>query len=1103
MTSERARLADPAKPAGPLSRRAQAPSSVTLLGPQILLSLCALVLGACSRSTPALPAPPRDGIYRLPLTDNPETLDPALFTGVDAEGVARRIFSGLVRFDSDLRPAPDIAEEWQISPDGLTYTFRLRRGVRFHNGRELVAEDVRYSLERLLRPDTGSHRAWVATPIAGASALRQGRAEHLSGLSTPDEHTVVITLEEPCTAFLSHLAMGNAMIVPREEVEKPGTPFGRRPVGTGPFRFVRWNDNSEILLLRNEEYYGGPARLAGLRFRIIKDPLVAYREYLAGNLEHCAVPEGYLDLIMHGDHAAEMRSVPTLSTYYVGITMAREPYGSNVHLRRALNYAVDRKFLCEKVLGGSHVPARGVLPPGMPDHEPVRAGYEYNPDRAREELRLAGYGPQSPPPVRTLYVRGSAPGPQVAQAIQADLKRIGVPVEIRMLDLAALRDATDRKEPDLFYLSWIADFPEAENFLQIFHSSRGGSGGNRVWYRDPQVDLWLEEARRETDPARRRSLYRKVEEKIIADAPWVFLTHKQTQILVKPYVRGLRVTPMDVGTSLNLVDFHAVEFAHPGGDKMNGGANRIRFRCQCGREMETDASNAGKKGRCPACGAIVPIPGPSATVPTSAKSARDDGLIHFSCECGRALKTAPENRRRKFKCPQCHRVQMVPDASTRPPTSSAGNAPAISPAEEAIGFDEPSFDKPLESPVRESQEIEETEAPTAGVLGPAEEFALAEPVEAAPPAAAPQQPSQVCPHCNASRAPDAVFCVNCGFDFRKGEAAKDRVTVLPSDTSFAGFLRGFLYAFAYPLRGFREIAKGAWIAWCFMLVALIPCLGLFLLPLAFLAVLGYAGAYAVSIIHFTLEGEDEPPSLPDVSVESLLVPIWWQFVLGVTFCGPALVATVVALRIPELLGVVAALWAFAYLALPMGLLVVSGEGKLRPAQIKGTLTSLMRSPAHYLMFLAMLAIGMTVLAVALALAQVLIARVMSQTIVTRILLMSVATYIAWLMNFYLVSAYARALGIFGRYRYNALDFGEGAEGGLRPVVGGAIIGVAFLLLAGAGFAGARLMYPRMGAAFERLDTLKRVRGRVPAGSSPQGAPTERIVPESTAPAEGG
>ena len=505
-------------------------------------------------------APPREAVYRLSLTDNPDTLDPATFTGVNAEGVARRIFNGLVKLDAKLRPVPDLADKWQQSDDGLTYTFHLRKGVKFHNGRKLTAADVRFSYERLLRRETASHRAWVVAAIAGAQALRTGKADSLAGLKTPDAHTVVITLEETFAPFLSHLAMGNAAVVPREEVEKPGAPFGRRPVGTGPFRFKRWDDDNVIELARSNDYFAGPAKLKGIRFRIIKEPLVAYQEYMAGNLEHCAVPEGFLDKIRSGPQKAELRTVATLSTYYLGIMMSHEPLGENVHLRRALNYAVDRAHLCKRVLGGSHAPAKGLIPPGLPAHNPKLEGYRYDPARAKEELKKAGFGPDNPPPAFTLYLRSSLPTPQVAQAIQSDFKRVGIPVKLRLLDFGALREAANKAEPDLFYLSWIADFPDADNFLQLFHSARFGSPGNRVRYADREVDELLARSRKEPDHDRRIALYRRTESRIVADAPWVFLSHKQTQLLVKPYVKDFHLSAMDVGTSINLVDFHKVSF---------------------------------------------------------------------------------------------------------------------------------------------------------------------------------------------------------------------------------------------------------------------------------------------------------------------------------------------------------------------------------------------------------------------------------------------------------------------------------------------------------------------------------------------------------------
>ena len=527
----------------------------------MLAVVCLAALPACNR-TEGPPRPPADGVYRLPLTDGPKTLDPARFTDVDSEGVARRIFSTLVTLDAQLKPAPDLAEKWEVSPDGLSYTFQLRKGVLFHNGRELTSADVRYSYERLLRKSTLSHRGWVVEPISGSRELRDGTADSLSGLETPDPFTVRIRLTEPFEPFLSFLAMGSAAIVPREEVERPGKDFGLNPVGSGPFTFVRWRENDVIELARNEKYYAGPAPLAGLRFRIIKEPLVAYQEYLAGNLEHCAAPEAYLGSIRQDPGlAAQLKSVATLSTYYVGITMTHKPAGENVHLRRAMNYAVDREFICNKILGGTHVPAKGLLPPGLAGYDPALAGYRYDEAKAREELTAAGYGPGGKDlPEMTLYYNSRPPNPQVAQAVQSDLRHAGIPVRLQPLELAALLAATNKGEPDLFRLGWVGDFPDADNFLFIFHSARFGSAGNRARYANPELDTLLAESRREPDAQRRMALLRKAEEMIVADAPWIFLSHAQTNLLVKPYVSGFTLSAMDMGPSVNWVDFHKVSF---------------------------------------------------------------------------------------------------------------------------------------------------------------------------------------------------------------------------------------------------------------------------------------------------------------------------------------------------------------------------------------------------------------------------------------------------------------------------------------------------------------------------------------------------------------
>ena len=530
----------------------------------------ALALPRLQPTFEAVAAPPADGIYRIPLSTNPVTLDPAHFPDVASDAVASRIFSSLVRFDEKLRIVPDLAERWNLSEDGLTYTFHLRRNARFHNGRQVEAEDVRYSFERVLRPSTASSRTWILRPILGAREMLAGRADRVAGIKVLDPHTVQIRMTERFSPFLSQLAMTNAAILPAEEVEPSDAaapPFGRRPVGSGPFQFVEWKDDNYVLLRRFDDYFEGPAALKGIRFRIIKEPLIAFQEYMAGNLEHCRVPPAYVKRLSASPLAGELRSTPTLCTYYLGVNMTHSPCGTNVHLRRAMNYAVNREFLCRRALEGTHVPAKGVLPPGLPEYDEALPGYQYDPEKARGELKAAGYGPGRPPPEIVLFYGPTPPGPTMAQRIQSDFKRVGIPLRLRALEWAAFLQAVDQLEPDLFRIAWVADYPDADNFLYVlFHTDQAGSAGNRTVYSNPKTDDLLRQARAATDFAERLKFYRLAERQIIEDAPWVVLSHRRTNLLVKPYVRGFRLTSMDVGAGVNSVDFHKLRFSENAGD---------------------------------------------------------------------------------------------------------------------------------------------------------------------------------------------------------------------------------------------------------------------------------------------------------------------------------------------------------------------------------------------------------------------------------------------------------------------------------------------------------------------------------------------------------
>ncbi|MCX7804868.1 MAG: ABC transporter substrate-binding protein [Planctomycetota bacterium] len=534
-----------------------------------------------------VPAPgPDEGFFRVPINANPPTLDPTWVVTVVADGISRRIFNTLVRHSPDgpggsLVIRPDLAESFELSADGRRYTFRLRPGVRFHNGREVTARDVKWSLERLAFPD-GSERLFDLDCILGARAFRESALRWrrslppgngvyvdwseaglgIEGIRVLDDRTVEIELGEPFAPFLSLMALTPASILPKEEVLRRKSDFGRFPVGTGPFRMAAHEPNSHILLERFDGYFEGPARLKGIFYRVVRENPVALQEYRAGRFDISPVPMGMLREIRSDPSLSrELSETAGLSTAYLGINMESGPAAGNVHLRRAMAFAIDREYLCSTVLGGAAVPAKGVLPPGMPAYDPGLEGQRYDPDAARRELEAAGFpGGKGLPPLR-LYYRADGEGRLVCQAIQMQLRRASISVDLRPLEWGTFLARTRRGECPMFRLAWVADYPHPHNFLHtLFHSSLAGEM-NRTRTRDPEVDRLTEAALREAGPAKSAELYRAAERRVLELAPWIVLYHGKTNLLIKPYVRGIRgrITPLDVDTVLPGVDFLKVE----------------------------------------------------------------------------------------------------------------------------------------------------------------------------------------------------------------------------------------------------------------------------------------------------------------------------------------------------------------------------------------------------------------------------------------------------------------------------------------------------------------------------------------------------------------
>ncbi|MBI4591781.1 MAG: ABC transporter substrate-binding protein [Candidatus Rokubacteria bacterium] len=481
------------------------------------------------------------GVYRRPLGNDPATLDPASIRDIYSLAVSQQIFDGLVKFDQTLTITPALAQQWKASRDGLVWTFTLRRGVKFHHGREVTADDVIYSFTRIVDPKTRSGAADLFLTIRGAQEFREGKAKQISGLTALDRYAVQVTLTEALAPFVSVLAVGHAKILPRDLVEQQGESFGGNPVGTGPFKFVRWERGKEIVLAANPDYFDGSPRLSRIVYRIFPGDLweSMYEEFRRGNIEDSPIPaRGYRKILAEGNQVYVKR--PMFSVRFYGLNTRVKPLDDR-RVRQALVYAIDREALLQEVLLGRFALARGILPPGTPGFDPKLKGHPYDPQRAQELLRQAGYpGGRGLPPIT---VWSSVKLEQLLRE-QEQIKRyweaVGIHVEFRYLtDWPSYSKMLSEGKFPVFPYAWYADVPDPDNFLfKLFYSR---SPRNFFGYANPVVDNLLLQARREADLARRVDLYRKAEELILEDAPIIPIMHHTYERLFQPYVKSVEV----------------------------------------------------------------------------------------------------------------------------------------------------------------------------------------------------------------------------------------------------------------------------------------------------------------------------------------------------------------------------------------------------------------------------------------------------------------------------------------------------------------------------------------------------------------------------------
>lgn len=452
---------------------------------------------------------------------DPTAIDPALVDESVGVNITRYLFDGLIAYDStngDVEPA--VAESWDISEDLTVFTFHLRKGVKFTNGREVTADDFVYAWTRALKPDTQSSMAMtVMEPIKGAGELANGETDKLAGVEAVDGSTLKVTLNYPQAEFVTFLGHPVCSPVPREEVERTDANFSEAPVGNGSFKVKEWKKGESVTLERNPDYYGEKAEVGQVTVKIIPSDATAVAELKAGNVDAVKIiPPGQTEALRN-DSSVKFFEGNAAAVRFIGFNLVDAPWKDNVKLRQAINYAIDRETIAGKVLQGQATAADGIVPAGTPGHQDNAMPYDYNQEKARSLLAEAGYPEGQGLPTLTLSYTNEGLSPDIAQAVQAQLKAIGLQAEISGLEGNSFIEQMVSGQLPMFLISWQADYPSVDTFLYPLFSTASIGAQNVFQYSSPEVDKLLEEARSTLDAGKRNGTYNEAERKILTDAP--------------------------------------------------------------------------------------------------------------------------------------------------------------------------------------------------------------------------------------------------------------------------------------------------------------------------------------------------------------------------------------------------------------------------------------------------------------------------------------------------------------------------------------------------------------------------------------------------------
>ncbi len=494
-------------------------------------------------------------VFRYNEHKNIGSLDPAFAKDNADISAINQLFNGLVQMDSLMNVVPAIASSWEISENAKVYTFDLRTDVYFHTHalfgtaqtRTVTAKDFVYSFDRLRDPKLAAPGGWVLQNVETYKAL--------------NAHRFQITLKSPFPAFLGLLTMKYCSVVPKEIVEHYGADFRSNPIGTGPYKFKRWEENIKLIFRKNYRYFETNKAgeklpyLEAVSITFLADKQSEFLQFIQGNIDYITgLDASYKDDILRADgvlkssYATSIKMLrgPYLNTEYLGFYMDSEvPAYQSKFIRQALNYGFDRTKMMKYLRNGIGIPAvGGFIPKGLPGHN-ENVGYDYQPEKARQLLEAYRneYGSLQP----EITLTTTANYLSFSEFIQRELQSVGLKINIEVMPPSSLKSAKSNGKVDLFRASWVADYPDAQNYLSLFYSSNfAPNGPNYTHFKDTQFDTWYEQTLLETDQTKRVNLYQKMDSLVIKKAPVVVLFYDEVVRFTSIDVIGLGINPTNL-----------------------------------------------------------------------------------------------------------------------------------------------------------------------------------------------------------------------------------------------------------------------------------------------------------------------------------------------------------------------------------------------------------------------------------------------------------------------------------------------------------------------------------------------------------------------------